>query len=388
VWGCFLIFQQQEPRGFFDLRIIVTGGGTGGHIYPALAIAQGLLARYGDVKILYVGTKNGMEAKIVPEQGLDFRGIAGKGLPRRLSIELLKTTGLNIKALWETKRILKEFKPDLVIGTGGYVTGPVVITAAFFGIPTLIHEQNALPGKTNKLLARVVKKVLVAFPESARHFKNRRKVKVVGLPVREEIGKLKRETGAEKLGLDPEKKTLLVTGGSRGALSINKALIYVLEQLRAYPNLQLIWATGTATHKQILEEMSAKGIDKERFKNWQIVEYLTEMPAALACSDLCICRAGATTLAELSVAGKASVLIPYPYAAENHQEYNAKVFEDRGAAKVILDEELEGPVLWAAIRSIITDQNALDKMSARAKEIFDPQALEKIVRLCRQTAWR
>lgn len=369
------------------MRMIVTGGGTGGHIYPAMAIAKGLLAGLNDIEVLYVGTKDGMEARLVPENGLLFKGISGKGLPRKLSMNTFKSVGSNLLALWETKKVLKEFKPDLVIGTGGYVSGPVVLTSAIFGIPTLLHEQNALPGMTNKFLAKVVKKVMLTFPESAKYFTSQEKIIVIGLPVRDEIGKIDRKTGAAEFGFDPGKKTLLVTGGSRGALSINKAVIHLLTKLEEYPDVQIIWATGSATHEEIVSELQSRGIDWQK-PQWRIKEYIKNMPQALSCSDLCICRAGATTLAELSAAGKASILIPYPYAAENHQEFNARAFEAKGAAQVILDKELNGPILWDNAQKIISNVFKLEEMSANSKEVFTPGALERIVTLCQQTAWR
>jgi UDP-N-acetylglucosamine--N-acetylmuramyl-(pentapeptide) pyrophosphoryl-undecaprenol N-acetylglucosamine transferase len=369
------------------LRVIVTGGGTGGHVYPALAIAKALLARINQVEVLYVGTKDGMEAKLVPASGLEFRGISGKGLQRKFSLDTFKTLVINLKAVWETKKILKEFKPDLVVGTGGYVSGPVVLTAAFFGIPTLLHEQNALPGKTNKALAKVVKRVMVSFPESISYFSNKEKVQLVGVPVREEIGNANRKEGAAVFDLASEKKTILVTGGSRGALSINTALLDILPRLAEYPDIQLIWATGSATYQTVLEKLQQLKIDWQR-PQWRIMEYVQEMPAALACSDLCICRAGATTLAELSAAGKPAILIPYPYAAENHQEYNARAFENVGAAEVILDQELNGQILWEQVQKIIFNPFKLEEMSRRATEVFKPGALDRIINLCLQTAWR
>jgi len=369
------------------LRVIVTGGGTGGHIYPAMAVAGGLLARHSDIEVLYVGTKDGMEAKIVPDNGLEFKGISGKGMPRKLSMETMRTAGANVMALWETKQILKKFKPDLVVGTGGYVSGPVVLTSALFGIPTLLHEQNALPGKTNKFLAKLVKNIMLAFPESAQYFPAKGKIKVVGLPVREEIGRIERKTGAAEFGLNPVRKTLLVTGGSRGALSINKAMVYVLSKLIEHTDIQVIWGTGTATYNIIIDELDRSRVDWH-CDQWKIMEYIKNMPEALACSDLCICRAGATTLAELSAAGKAGILIPYPYAAENHQEYNARAFANKQAAQVILDKDLNGLLLWEAIQRILFNTFVLEEMSARSKQIFNPGALDRIVNLCLHTAWR
>lgn len=369
------------------MRIIVTGGGTGGHIYPALAIAKGILARNPNSEILYVGTKEGMEARLVPEEGIDFRGVSGQGLPRRLSLETLKVGAKSFKALWETKQIFKTYKPDLVVGTGGYVSGPVVLTAALFGIPTLLHEQNALPGITNKTLARFVRKVMVTFPESIAHFGVRKKLVLTGLPVRPEIGTISRAQGAKRMGLQPEQLTLLVTGGSRGARSINQAMPAVLKKLLDYPEVQVIWATGKATYDETIKALSESGIVWQR-KNWKILEYLKDMPEALACSDLFIGRAGATTLAEIMVAGKPGILIPYPFAAENHQEYNARALEKDGAGRVILDSELTGDTLWQMIQGLLAKPQELEKMAASALKLGQPNALEKIVNICMENAWK
>jgi len=369
------------------LHVIVTGGGTGGHIYPAMAIAKGLLERVNDIEVLYVGTREGMEARLVPENGLVFKGISGKGLPRKFGGDTLKTVGLNALALWEMKQVLKEFKPDLVVGTGGYVSGPVVFTSALFGIPTLLHEQNALPGKTNRFLAKMAKSVMVSFPESEKYFSDKAKVKVVGLPVRPEIGSIDRKTGALEMGLSPQKRTLLITGGSRGALSINRAFIQVLKKMEAYPEIQVIWATGQATYGDIIHELEAEQIDWKK-TDWKILPYIKNMPQALACADLCVCRAGATTLAELSATGKASILIPYPFAAENHQEYNARSFEEQGAAHMILDRELDGERLWNAVQKILLNPFKIEEMASQAKEMFRVGALDRIIQVCLQAAWK
>ncbi|AGA70218.1 UDP-N-acetylglucosamine--N-acetylmuramyl-(pentapeptide) pyrophosphoryl-undecaprenol N-acetylglucosamine transferase [Desulfitobacterium dichloroeliminans LMG P-21439] len=369
------------------MRVIVTGGGTGGHIYPALAIAKGILAKVPDSEILYVGTREGMEARLVPEAGISFKGVSGQGLPRKISLDTLKVGGKTIKALWETKEILKKYKPDLVVGTGGYVSGPVVLTAALFGIPTLLHEQNALPGITNKILTRFVRKVMVTFPESIAHFGVRKKLILTGLPVRPEIGSISRQKGADCLGLRPEHLTLLVTGGSRGARSINQAMPKVLRQLANHPEIQVIWATGKATYQETVETLKAEGIQWQR-ENWRILEYLKAMPEALACADLFVGRAGATTLAEIMVAGKPGILIPYPFAAENHQEFNARALEKDGAARVILDQDLTGENLWAVIQGLAENPEQLAEMSRSARKSGQPDALEKIVKVCLDTAWK
>ncbi|OLN33431.1 undecaprenyldiphospho-muramoylpentapeptide beta-N-acetylglucosaminyltransferase [Desulfosporosinus metallidurans] len=368
------------------MRVILTGGGTGGHIYPALAIAQGLLARDAETQILYVGIRDGMEARLVPEAGLAFAGISGKGLPRKLSLDMIKVLGKSVKALWETKNILREFHPDLVVGTGGYVSGPVVLTASLFNIPTLLHEQNALPGITNRLLARVVRRVMVTFPESIAHFGVKKKLELVGLPVRPEIGKVSREIGAKHFGLRPDRMTLLVTGGSRGARTLNQAMTTVLEYLAQHSNIQVIWATGKITYGETIEEFEKRGISWKR-PGWRILEYLNDMPEALACSDLYIGRAGAASLAELMVAGMPSLLIPYPYAAENHQEHNAQALVQAGAARIILDSELDGGRLGKEVNELISKPTLLAKMGAAARTLAQPQALNKIVDLCKATAW-
>lgn len=369
------------------MRVIVTGGGTGGHIYPALAIAKGILAQEPSVEILYVGTREGMEARLVPETGIDFQGVSGQGLPRKISLETVKVGAKSFKALWETKQILKKFKPDLVVGTGGYVSGPVVLTAALFGIPTLLHEQNALPGITNKILTRFVRKVMVTFPESMAHFGGSKKLVLTGLPVRPEIGTVSRRQGAQSLGLNPEQLTILVTGGSRGARSINQAMPTVLKHLAQRPDIQVIWATGKATYAETVQSLKNEGISWER-KNWRVLEYLKDMPEALACTDLFIGRAGATTLAEIMVAGKPGILIPYPFAAENHQEFNARALEKDGAALVILDKDLTGEKLWAVLQELMHKPEELRKMGKAAQNSGQPNALDKIVKVCLEAAWK
>lgn len=369
------------------MRVVVTGGGTGGHIYPALAIAEGLKDKIPEINILYVGNKDGMEARIVPENGIEFRGISGKGLPRKLSPEIFKAGGSNLKALWEAKLVLKKFHPDLVVGTGGYVSWPVVFVAALFGIPTMLHEQNALAGVTNRVLGKLVKQILLTFEETAEYFSDKDKVHVVGLPVRKEIGRISRRDGAAKMGLDPSKKTLLVTGGSRGALNINRAMLEVAEKLQLNDDIQLVWATGTATYTQTIEELEKRQIKWQR-RGWKIEDYIKDIPEALACADLCVCRAGASTLAELSAAGKASILVPYPYAAENHQEHNARAFSSKGAAILIKDKELTGESLWEQIQTLLMNRFKFEEMGARAKEMFPTEALSHIIEYCQETAWK
>lgn len=368
------------------MRVIVTGGGTGGHIYPALAIAQGIKAQDAKSSILYVGTREGMESRLVPDAGWDFAGVSGQGLPRKLSLATVKTGVTSFKALWETKQILKSFQPDLVVGTGGYVSGPVVLTAALFGIPALLHEQNAYPGITNKILARFVRGIMVTFPESISYFGVKKKITLTGLPVRPEIEKVTREQGLRHFNLRPDQKTLLVTGGSRGARTLNQAMLRVMQVLAKHPDIQVIWATGKLTGQETLDELKKRGLSPNR-PQWRILEYLQDMPEALAGADLCVSRAGAASLAELTVAGKPSILIPYPFAAENHQEHNARSLVQAGAARLILDQDLTGGRLLDAIEELISQPAELMKMSTAAKSLAHPEALAKIVNICFEAAW-
>ncbi|MDR1069225.1 MAG: undecaprenyldiphospho-muramoylpentapeptide beta-N-acetylglucosaminyltransferase [Gracilibacteraceae bacterium] len=365
------------------MRVILTGGGTGGHIYPALALAAGLAA--GGAEILYVGTREGMEARIVPAAGWDFRGIAGRSLPRALNPALLRAAGSAAKAWWEAERIFRDFAPDLVVGTGGYVSGPVVLSAAFFGIPTAIHEQNALPGLTNRILGRVARTVLLSFAGSAAYYR-RGNVHVTGLPVRPAIGLMARPEGAAAFGLDPARPVLLVTGGSRGALSLNKTLLGLLPRLAAQPRLQLIWATGRETHGEIMAEIAAAGLEPNR-PDWRLTPYLDEMPAALAAADICLTRAGAVTLAELAAAGRPAGLVPYPRAAGNHQDFNARAFAEREAALVVPDSELTPDILWEKLENLLADPARLAAMGERARKIFPAGALERMVKILAETAW-
>jgi len=351
-----------------------------------LAIAEVIGAKVPQAEFLYVGLQEGMEAHLVPEAGLPFRGISGRGLPRRVTVDLLKTIGSNMRALYQTKKILRDFHPDLVVGTGGFVSGPVILVASFFGIPTLLHEQNALPGVTNKLLARRVKKVMVAFADGQAYFPKAETV-VVGLPVRSVIGQISRADGLAAFNLQSGKKTVLVTGGSRGAQSLNRAMGKAAIYMASRSDLQLIWATGTLDYEACIAELDKAGLTWQR-PGWHIAPYIKTMPEALAAADLCICRAGASTLAELSASGRASVLVPYPFAAENHQEYNARALAERGAARLILDRDLTGEGIWQQIAELTSNPFLLESMGARAREAFPHDALDRIVNICLETAWR
>lgn len=366
------------------MRFVVTGGGTGGHIYPALAIARGLQERYSGCEILYIGTNRGLEADIVPKAGLEFRAIRVAGLKRSLSPRNLAVFWQAARGLGEARRIMRTFRPAAVVGTGGYVCGPVVLAAAMGGIPTLIHEQNAFPGITNRILSRFARRVAVTFEDSIKYFPRRARVKLTGLPVRPEILQARRDEARQTLGLPRDATVILSFGGSQGARSINHAMVDLLGLMRERQDVSCLHVTGPAQYEEFMGRLEAAGINLAKNGNITITSYMYDMPNALAAADVAICRAGAATLAELTCIGLPAILIPYPYAAENHQEYNARALEKRGAALVIKDADLSGDRLSQCLEELLQPASSgskrdLQAMQAASRDMGRPGALEDIV---------
>ncbi|MGO1470042.1 MAG: undecaprenyldiphospho-muramoylpentapeptide beta-N-acetylglucosaminyltransferase [Tissierella sp.] len=356
------------------MRYLISGGGTGGHIYPALAIVNEIKLNDNDAEILYVGTKEGLESKLIPKEGIDFKTIRVKGIPRNISKDSFVALKELIYGLRESNKIIKEFKPDIVIGTGGFVCGPVVLQGYRNKIKTLIHEQNAFPGITNKILSRFVDRVAVTFDESVKYFKYPDRVIKTGNPIRSEILNVDKEKAYKKLNLDPNKPTILSFGGSGGQKSLNDSIKYIIENLKDL-EFQLIHITGERFYDQYLKEIKDLNIDS---KNIKILPYLYEMAEALNVADLMITSAGAITLAEISSIGIASILIPKAYTAENHQEYNARSFEKNDAAIVILEKDLNGKVLKNKIEDLISNKSKLDNMAINSKNLGKISAASEI----------
>ena len=363
------------------MRVLLAGGGTGGHIYPALAVAEGLKAVYPDLEFLYVGTKKGLENTIVPQSGLPFTTITVEGLPRKFSPALLKAGFKAVEGGVEALGIVRRFRPDVVIGTGGYVCGPVIMAAKVCHVPAVIHEQNAFPGVTNKALARIADLVLVNFEDAKKYFAHPEKVLKTGLPIRPEVLETNKQAGLAFLGLSPEKKTLLVSGGSRGAKSINKAMAAAYPKLLKHKKLQVIHLTGTLDYNETLQAMLKQHIRPEDYPQLVIRPYLHEMEYALAAADFCVGRAGATYLAEITACGLPAILIPYPFASENHQQYNAQSLVDCGAAKMILDQALSGETLYSALEPLIEENDYRILMAEKAAQAGNRDALNKIIEL-------
>lgn len=365
-------------------RVILSGGGTGGHIYPAITIAREL-SKLDDVEFLFVGTPNGMESRIIPKEGYKFASIPAYGLKRSFTLKnlsiLMKTAG----SLFKARSILKHFHPDVVIGTGGYVCGPILMAAALSHIPTLIQEQNVIPGITNKILSHVVDTIALGYEDAKVRFPRPEKCIYTGNPIRPDIIEAKREESRRELGISPDTFMVLITGGSRGARSINNAMAGVHAYFKNDDHLCLYHVTGTLEYDKIIEKVHA---DKEGRvgKAGRIIKYEYHMPRALAAADLIICRAGAVSLAELAARGLPAILIPYPYAAEDHQTFNARVFVAAGAAKMIVDKYLTDKELIQDITYLKDTPAALHSMSDASAGLGRIHAGRDIARLALELA--
>ena len=359
------------------MKFLVTGGGTGGHIYPALAIARKIKKEYKDAQIIYVGTEKGMESELVPKEGFEFKTIRVRGFRRKLSIDTVKSVKELVLGLNDARKIVKEFSPDIVIGTGGYVCGPIVLVATLNKIPTLIHEQNAFPGMTNKILGRFVDKIAGSFEESKKYFKYSEKITITGNPIREDILNIDKQIAYEELNIDRHKSFIYSVGGSGGQKRLNDSMIGVIEKNKNNRNIQILHVTGKRFYKPFMEELKKRGIT-ELGKNIKVVSYFFEAPKALSIADLVITSAGAISIAEVTAIGKPTILIPKAYTAENHQEYNARVLEKEGASVVILENELNAEKLIYEIDELLNDKVKLTRMASKSKKIGIIDSTERI----------
>lgn len=358
------------------MKYLITGGGTGGHIYPALAIANEIKSQEKDADILYIGTEEGLEAELVPKAGFKFKTIRVKGMPRKINKDFFISIKELLLGINDSRKIINEFKPDVVIGTGGYVCGPVVYMAKKKNIPSLIHEQNAFPGITNKILSRYVDKVAITFEESKKYFKHPERIILTGNPIRGEILKVNKDKAYKDLGINKSKPFILSFGGSGGQKKLNDEMYRLIKRANKSEDFQLVHVTGKNYYKEFMDKMEKESIVLN--ENIKILSYLYHMPEAINIASLVITSAGAITLAELSAVGVASILIPKSYTAENHQEYNAREFEKRGASVLILEKDLKANVLWKTICDIIYDKEKINLMRKKSKELGEIGAANKI----------
>ncbi len=346
------------------MRVIMTGGGTGGHIYPAIAIADEIRKRDENAEILFVGAEVGMEKDIVPANGYDIELITVEGFNRQ---QLHKNVGVLMKLMKgnrQSKEILKRFKPEVVIGTGGYASAPVIKMAQKMGIPTYIHEQNAFPGMANKMLEKNVRKVFLGFEQGSEYFAYPEKHVAAGNPVRNDFLQISKAEAKEKLGFKQDDFMLLSFGGSQGAARINKTMMEVIETFNGVENFKICVATGGYYYKDILETFDKKGIKLE--DNISLMEYIHDMATYLAAADLVISRSGALTVAEVTVCGKPAIFIPSPMVTGNHQFFNARAVAEKGGAIVIEERDLDEAALIEEILKLKNNPELLRNMAEKS----------------------
>ena len=362
------------------MRAIIAAAGTGGHINPGLAIANKIKEKEENSEILFIGTNRGLENDLVPRAGYKLETINAHGLERKITIENFKNLYATYKSIDEAKKIIKEFKPDILIGTGGYICVPTVIAAKKMNIPVILHESNAFPGIAVKLFKKKADKILVGFKEAKERLDNRENVIVTGNPIK--LKKLdydenKKEKVKLELGLKPNIPVVLVFGGSQGAQSINRSFIEIIVN-KKNKDYQIMWAVGPEQYNKIKAELNKVNVNIEKIDNAKIVPYIYNMEEVMNISDLIVCRSGAMTITEISVVGKPAIFIPFPYATENHQEYNARVLEKVNAARIILDKDINSEILGNSINEIIKDKTKLGEMGKNASKIAKPNVEDEI----------
>ncbi len=355
------------------IRVAIAGGGTGGHVYPAMNMARMIQERW-PAQFLFFGTRRGLESVKIPEAGYELVLLPVAGIQRRLT---LKNLWVPFK-LWKSMKIcrekLREFQPHLVIGTGGYVMGPVLRSAQKMGIPTVLQEQNSYPGITTRSLAGGAQRVFLAYEEAKDHFKRRDHLVVTGNPVvLAEVTETKEEL-RRAFGLQPDTLTVLVFGGSQGAAAINRAMAYILNQPSMRKEVQFIWQTGQREYDKY-----RKMAEKEGWPNVRLLPYIEPMARAYRAADLAVCRAGAMTLSELMAAGLPALLIPYPYAAADHQYKNAHALQTKNAALIIKDDQHLSENLLDALNTVKENQELIKTMAANIRRMHRPQTAELIL---------
>ena len=359
------------------MRVLIAGGGTGGHVFPGIALAEEVVTRHPDNDVVFVGTARGLEAKVVPEAGfpielIEVQGMKGKGLWKLLWSVLLLP-----RALLQSWRILRRWRPDIVVGVGGYASGPVVLVAWMMRIPTAVQEQNAVAGFTNRLLGKVVNAAFTAFPEAARHF-GRQKVYQLGNPIRRKLME-----NFMRPQVDHDRPRVLVFGGSQGAHALNMRVIESLPHLADLrETIRITHQTGARDRDYVERGYRAVGFVPD------VREFITDMSTAYAEADLVVCRAGATTLSELTVCKKPAILIPFPAAADNHQVMNARSLVDAGAAVMIEEKDLTGELLAHEIQRILASAEVRENMARSAGRLGSPQAAKEIADVCAELVRR
>ena len=353
------------------IKVMFAGGKTGGHIFPAIAMAKELKKRHPHSRISFAGTEGGLEAKIVPPLGFELSFIRVKGFSRRSYLYNVFLGVYVLKSLCQAYRLLSLKKPNLVVGTGGYVSFPIVFVATLRRIPTILQEQNSYPGISTRILAHFANVVCLSYPESIRYFGLSGKIRVIGNPIREDLIGGEKSQARNKLHLDQNKRTVFVFGGSQGAHGINVTMLQSLKLLKS--DCQVLWQTGESDYAEISEKTR-----NQRIK-CMVLPFIEDMASAYAASDIVVSRSGALTLAEITACGKPSLLIPFPFATTDHQRHNAEALQKRGAARMILQKDLTPERLAQEIDSLLTDEVNLKNMAKHSMEMGKPEAASLLV---------
>ena len=357
------------------MKILLAGGGTAGHINPALAIADYAVRKDENTQILFVGTKKGLESTLVPKAGYDIKYVKVEGLSKKLNLQNIKSLFHMLTAKQKCKKIIKDFAPDVVIGTGGYVCAPAVMAANSLGIPTLIHEQNVFPGSAIKLLSKTSSVTAISFEESRKYLADAKEILMTGNPIRPEIMACNRDYARAKLGLTNE-KLILIFGGSLGADAINSVAIKLIADMKDREDISICFATGQRNYDDVIEKTKKYKIESN--DKIRILPYIHNMDEMMNAADVVVCRSGAITVSELCALAKPAILVPSPNVTNNHQEYNARALSDNGAAITILERDFNLNTLKTALASLLDAENAMKEMSIKSASISSTNALELI----------
>ncbi len=364
------------------MKVIIAAAGTAGHINPGIAIANKIKTEEPNSEIIFIGTDRGLENDLVPRAGYKLKQVEAYGLGKNI-IKNFKT----FKGIFQAKKIIKEFKPDIVIGVGGYICGPVLLAAHKLKLPTMLHESNAFPGKAVKMLAKITDTILISFEDARNRIPNAKKIVLTGTPIKintKEITESQKKEMLKQINLNDEKPIVLIFGGSQGAKKINEAVIDLLSQNKKL-NYKIVLSAGEKQYNNVIEQCKEKKIDISEKSDIRIFPYIYDMGEIEKISDILVCRSGATTIAEISTIGKPAIFIPLPNVSNNHQTYNAKVLENLNAAKIIKNDELTGQKLDNTINLMISNKENLKVMGENAKKISITNIEDKIYKEIKKT---
>lgn len=358
------------------MKIVMTGGGTGGHIYPALAIADKFVQRDPKTEILYIGSEDRLEREVVPKHGFRFEYVDSMYLDRDNPLKMAKTVILNMKGVRQARKLIKEFKPDFVISTGGYVSIPVVLAASGLKVPVFIHEQNAFPGMANKFLEKNATKIFLGFKDATERFKDKSKLVYTGNPVRDDFYKVDRKRARKALEIDEHKFLIFIFGGSLGSKEINAIGIEVIKRFAENEDIHIILGTGKEQQEEVMRRVKRE--NGKVSNNLDIISYISYIPNVIAASDVVICRSGALSVAEINATGRAAIFVPSPNVTENHQYYNAKSVADKGGAYIVAEDDKAVDTVIKMIESMLENPFEIEDMKQNSLNCAPPVATELI----------